>query len=218
MLLRLNIRQARPEVLSKNKILDNSAQLQIHTRCVPFQDLCNASPIIRICKGDSISIKKDETNNYPTCDIFAIKIDDKSQKFMQYVMSDLTQLNSDVIRVFKGDYPQDSTPDISEITKSDVEFYAHCVLKFGLKLGYWIKFGHSIDVGKLNILFRSSADDPRVPVSYDWWIWNVNSPQKHVGRLIGENKNADIGSVIPPQSLLYRMKHRKYDFVYPKFE
>jgi ATP-dependent helicase YprA (DUF1998 family) len=68
------------------------------------------------------------------------------------------------------------------------------------------------------MLFRSSADDPKVLVPYNCWVWNVNAQQKHVRRLIGENKNAEIGSVIPPQSLHYRMKHGKYDFVYPNFE
>jgi len=151
-------------------------------------------------------------------DIFAVKVDANSQKFMQYVTNDITQLNSDVVRVFKGVHSLDSNPTASEIIHKEVDFYAHCVLKWGLKLGYWTKFGTSTDVGHLNIYFRSSADDPKVPVSSDWWVWIVNTQQEHVGRLTEQNKNAEIGSVIPPQSLIYRMKHGKYDFVYPNYE
>ena len=34
-------------------------------------------------------------------DVFVVKVDDKSKKYFQYIISDLTQLNSDVIRAFK---------------------------------------------------------------------------------------------------------------------
>lgn len=40
-------------------------------------------------------------------DIFCVKLDNNRKKHLQYVASDLTQLNSDVIRVFKIVYPTD---------------------------------------------------------------------------------------------------------------
>jgi hypothetical protein len=48
-------------------------------------------------------------------DIFSVKIDEHTQKFIQYIVSDMTQLNSDVIRVFKKIYPLDIKPNLEEI-------------------------------------------------------------------------------------------------------
>jgi len=67
-------------------------------------------------------------------DVFSVKIDDSSKKYFQYIISDLTQLNSDVIRAFKKVYPINTNPDLSEIVNGEVEFYAHCVTKLGLKM------------------------------------------------------------------------------------
>ena len=57
-------------------------------------------------------------------DVFSIKIDDKFKKYIQYIANDLTQLNSDVIKVFKETYSIKSTPDLSEVVKGDIDFYA----------------------------------------------------------------------------------------------
>ena len=75
-------------------------------------------------------------------DVFAVKIDDKSKKYMQYIVNDLIQLNSDVIRVFKKIYKIEEAPELSEIVNNEVEFYAHCVTKLGIKLGCWEKVGN----------------------------------------------------------------------------
>ena len=58
-------------------------------------------------------------------DVFSVKIDNHSKKYFQYIISDLTQLNSDVIRAFKKVYLIDTNPDLSEIVNGEVEFYAH---------------------------------------------------------------------------------------------
>ena len=49
---------------------------------------------------------------------------------------DLTQLNSDVIRVFKTSYSEDNNCNLSEIINDEVDFYAHCVTKWGIQLGF----------------------------------------------------------------------------------
>lgn len=132
-------------------------------------------------------------------DVFSVKIDDSSKKHFQYIISDLTQLNSDVIRAFKKIYPINANSDLSEIVNGEVEFYAHCVTKLGLKMGYWESVGNISDVGNFdNMLFRSSGDNPQTRVSQNWWVWKINEEQKPVGKLEGENRKAEIGSVIPP--------------------
>ena len=154
-------------------------------------------------------------------DVFSVKIDDNSKKYLQYIISDLTQLNSDVIRAFKKVYPIDANPELSEIVKGEIEFYAHCVTKWGIKLGYWEKVGNIADVGKTDhILFRDSGDygNPQIKVSQDWWVWKINEDQKRVGKLIGENQKAEIGLVINPESIVYRMRTGEYDFkAYPSY-
>lgn len=152
-------------------------------------------------------------------DVFSVKIDANSKKYFQYIISDLTQLNSDVIRAFKKVYPINANPDLSEIVNGEVEFYAHCVTKLGLKMSYWESVGNISNVGSFdNVLFRSSGDNPQTKVSHNWWVWKINEEQKPVGKLEGENRKAEIGSVIPPDSIVHRVQTGKYDFVYPDFE
>jgi hypothetical protein len=103
-------------------------------------------------------------------DVFSVKIDNNSKKYLQYIVSDLTQLNSDVIRAFKKAYPINANPDLSEIVKGEIEFYAHCVTKWGIKLGLWEQVGNIADVGKIDhILFRDTGDygNPWFAVAYN---------------------------------------------------
>ena len=154
-------------------------------------------------------------------DILSVRLDDSSKKYMQYIISDLTQLNSDVIRAFKKVYPISENPDLTDIIKGEVDFYAHCVTKSGIKLGLWELIGNIAEVGDTeNILFRDSSDygNPEIKVSRNWWVWTINSEQKKVGILEGENRKAEIGIVIRPISIVYRMQMGKYDFKYPVFE
>lgn len=160
-------------------------------------------------------------------DFFSVKIDETSKRYFQYITNDLKQLNSDVIRVFKKIYPIDENPDLSEIIKDEIFFYAHCVVKFGTKLGYWEKAGNVADVGNFDhILFRDTNDygtsKGKVPIkiSSNWYVWRINDfVSEKVGKLEGENRKAEIGMVINPASIVYRIKNGVYDFpFYPDFE
>lgn len=154
-------------------------------------------------------------------DIFSVKIDTDKKKYMQFVASDLTQLNSDVIRAFKKTYLIHSNPDLSEIVKDEIEFYAHCVIKWGVNLGFWEKVGNNPDVGNIDqILFRDSTDygNPQITVSQNWWIWKVNEEQKQIGKLEGENRKAEIGIVFDSESIVHRMKTGNYNGSYPGYE
>jgi hypothetical protein len=158
-------------------------------------------------------------------DVFSVMIDDSSKKYFQYIISDLTQLNSDVIRAFKKVYPINANPDLSEIVNGEVEFYAHCVTKLGLKMGYWEKVGNTDNVGNTkNILFRDTNDygsrpGEQIKVSNYWYVWKINDDNfTRVGKLEGENLKAEIGIVISPDSIVHRMQTGEYDFVYPDFE
>jgi len=152
-------------------------------------------------------------------DFFSARLAGGSKKYFQFIASDLTQLNSDVIRVFKKQYPIEEKPSLSKIAQRDIEFYAHCVIKLGVKLGYWEKVGYLSQIGNTEkIIFRSSTDDRRTESSSNWWIWKIGEDQRYVGKLTGMYKEAEIGSVIAPDSILHRMKTGEYDFVYPSIE
>lgn len=153
-------------------------------------------------------------------DIFAVSIDEKTTKYFQYVANDLSQLNSDVIRVFRQAYVAGATPDFGALVDSEVVFYAHCIVNWGVKLGFWEKVGSFPKVGVVDVLFRDSNDygSPEIKISYDWWVWKINEERQHVGRLEGENRRAEIGVVINPKSIVHRIKTGKYDLIYPGYE
>ena len=67
-------------------------------------------------------------------DVFSVKVSENEKKYFQLIAFDLTQLNSDVIRAFKKVYGIEEQPPLAEIVNGEVEFYAHCVTKWGVKL------------------------------------------------------------------------------------
>ncbi len=157
-------------------------------------------------------------------DIFSINLDERDKKYFQLIAFDLTQLNSDVIRAFKKTYPINATPDLSEVIKDEVEFYAHCVTKFGLKMNLWEKVGNIADVGKLDVIFRDTNDagtkpGEQVKVSQKWYVWRIGDADfTRVGKLVGENRNAEIGIIVNPYDIADRIKTGKYNFFYPSYE
>jgi len=159
-------------------------------------------------------------------DIFFVKTARKQKKYFQLIAFDLTQLNSDVIRAFEESYPIDANPDFDELVRGDVAFYAHCVTKWGVKLGFWEKAGNSTNVGKTDhILFRGTSDyghkagEEPVTVSKSWYVWHIGDRDfTHVGKLEGESRKAEIGVVMDPLSIVNRMKTGEYGGFYPGFE
>lgn len=158
-------------------------------------------------------------------DIFSVKIDEKGKKHFQLIAFDLLQLNSDVIRAFRSTYPLNTTPDLTEVVKDEVEFYTHCVTKLGLKMNTWEKEGNIKDVGKLDhIIFRDTNDSgsrpgEQVQVSDKWYIWRIGDEKfTDVGRLEGENRQAEIGLVVNPLGIVHRIKTGKFHAFYPGFE
>ena len=159
-------------------------------------------------------------------DVFSVKLDNEMKKYFQLIAFDLTQLNSDVIRAFKKVYAIHATPTLLDIVNDDVDFYAHCVTKFGIRMHLWDKVGNISDVGELSkILFRGTNDygakvgGENIKVSHNWFVWHINDDEfTYVGNLEGENRKAEIGVVMPPLAIVERIKTGKYNFVYLEFE
>ena len=67
-------------------------------------------------------------------DVFEVRLNSREKKYFQYVANDYTQLNSNVIRAFSSKYPLRATPDLHVVLSGDVEFHAHVVILWGLKI------------------------------------------------------------------------------------
>jgi hypothetical protein len=159
-------------------------------------------------------------------DIFSVPINETEKRYMQLVAYDLTQLNSDVVRVFEKKYKINASPELSSIINDKVISYAHCASDFGLKLNLWTIYGNSQDVGNpSNILFRDTDDyvrradeEPKLK-SDKWFIWRINDKDfKYVGKLKGDNRNSYIGFVINPYGIIEIVKGNKYPSNYPEYE
>ncbi|HEX8576640.1 MAG TPA: hypothetical protein VF677_10150 [Flavobacterium sp.] len=159
-------------------------------------------------------------------DVFSAKIDENKKKYFQYTVSDLTQLNSDVIRAFKKVYPLNANPELTEIVKDEVEFYAHCVTKLGLKMNLWESVGNTTEIGNTtDILFRDTNDygtkvgEEPIKVSHKWYVWRINDKNfTRVGKLEGENRKAYMGIVTNPLGIIELLKGNKYPVNYLEFE
>jgi hypothetical protein len=153
-------------------------------------------------------------------DIYAVKLND-CQKYFQYVADDMSMLNSRVIRVFKEKYPLESTLDFSKVAQGEIDFYAHTSIKPGVKLGLWEKVGNVSVIGDINVIFRDSKDyegNNKIAISDRWYVWKINEEFRYVGKLQGDNRNAEIGIVKAPNEIVERMKTGKYSYYYPGFE
>ncbi|MHA6726514.1 hypothetical protein ACX3PU_00445 [Chryseobacterium sp. A301] len=159
-------------------------------------------------------------------DIFSVELDNGNKKYFQYIANDLTQLNSDVIRAFKKEYPINEPSNYEEILSGEIDFHAHTMINVGVKQNLYVQEGKSIVYPSIDdVVFRDTNDaghgpeKPQVFISENWFIWKINDKAfKTVGKLNGENRNAEIGIVIPPFAIVERIKTGKYNFVYPDFE
>ncbi len=152
-------------------------------------------------------------------DVFKVQVDEKSVCYLQYICDDLTQLNSEVIAVFKQRYELTEEPDLEEIVTGEVDFHAHTVIKQGVKLKVWSNAGNSSIINKTNPYFRMSEDDGNlsIKISKKWKIWEPNKNMKSVGVLKEQHQSYDIGCVIPAAWILEKLQQGSYQFVYPNY-
>jgi len=156
--------------------------------------------------------------------VFVASLGNGKKKYFQFICLDITQLNSEVIRVFEGEYPAEALPDLDTIISAKVEFYSHIFIRLGAKLDLWDKVGNTEVPNSVPVWFRTADDygrkvgEPPIMVSNRWWVWKVGKERKFVGRLPNEYKSAEIGLVFPPDEIIERMKTGRYSIEYPAFE
>jgi hypothetical protein len=145
-------------------------------------------------------------------DIFEVPLEVNSKGYFQFIGIDDSQLRSDVIRVFSKRYANSEEPELEVILQDDVDFYAHCVIKTGIKHDFWQKVGHKDDIGPADIMFRSSLDFGRswIEISDRWEVWKISQPRKFVGKLPNSLLSTEFGTVFPPYEIIHRMKFGHY--------
>ena len=162
-------------------------------------------------------------------DVFCVEIDNQCKRYFQYIVNDMEQLNSSVIRVFKTHYPMDYKPIMDNIVKDKIEFYAHTVLKFGILYGAWYKVGKSEYIGGeeyQKILFGTSqefiAHSPTkiewVDPAENWYVWHINEPTRRIGKLTEKYQHIEIGSVLSYMDIVNRMRYGQYTFKYKGYK
>lgn len=146
-------------------------------------------------------------------DIFEAPLGTDSKRYFQFIAIDNNQLRSDVIRVFLKEYFSSDEPALEDLVRGAVDFYAHCVIKAGIKFNFWQKVGHIDDVGAIDVIFRSTKDFGRdwIKVSERWEIWKIGQPLKLIGKLPNDLLSAEQGEVFPPHEIIHRMKHGYYE-------
>lgn len=147
-------------------------------------------------------------------DILCTEVDGKFKVYFQYVANDLSQLNSDVLRIFKRRYPIGYKANMDEIVSDDVDFYTHVYgLRDAAREGKLYKVGKHPDVGDTeNIWFRcfSEGDISKMTKSYRWYIWKINGPNIRIGELTPEFRHIDIGEVYPFKFIYDRIRTGKW--------
>ena len=112
-------------------------------------------------------------------DVYEIKIDNTSKRYMQFIGLDWNQLNSCTFRVYKRIYPIDATPTLEEILNDTPDFYVHSYASGGIKDGVWSLAYRCKDVGDISgIKFRTAHDFRPNGVSLDfykeWRLWTFS--------------------------------------------
>ncbi|MBT2621906.1 hypothetical protein [Chryseobacterium sp. ISL-6] len=159
-------------------------------------------------------------------DIFSIPINEEEKRYMQLIAYDLTQLNSDVVRIFEKKYFLQEMPSNETIIGDKILTYAHCSSDFGLKMNLWVKIGNNLNVGNISsILFRDTNDygtgpgEEPIKISNNWFVWHIDDKTfTKVGKLEEKNKDSYIGIVINPLGIVEIAKGNKYPVNYPAFE
>ena len=167
--------------------------------------------------------------------VFCVQISPQEKKYFQYIANDMLQLNSSVIRVFERTYPTDQEPKLTNVVQGEVEFYAHTVLSWGIRLEKWTKVGKVpfeepvIDVWFMNWCSDDMTNIPiRLHISPQkrWRIWRIGDADfsyveneafsydgydLHVHSPLFKNeKYLEVRGVIPAIDIVHRMQTGRY--------
>lgn len=154
-------------------------------------------------------------------DVFKVNLADGTIRFFQFIGKDLSELNGDVIAIFKTHYTEENiSPDI--IVSDVIECFMHTSVRAGVKLELWDRVFSLPTRIKGDIVFRTSQDIGMHPrqhsVSHHWVVWSMNKERRYVGTLPVEYYNADLGGIYAPKHVISRLETGLIpDKFYPSF-
>jgi len=147
-------------------------------------------------------------------DILEVKMNDGTKRYLQYIGFDKNThgLNSDVVRVFKKEYKENSSLDFEEIIKDEVDFYAHVhSIANGIKEGVWTRVGNmKNDLGTHKPLFYQKTDD-------EYILWEMDGKDWKSSKDDVLESSSNMGGVIPPKWVEERIQTGKYQITDPKY-
>ena len=151
--------------------------------------------------------------------IFRVDAEEGRSRYFWCVGTDRSQLNSDLIVVFRQAHDSALPVDLDAIVADEVDFYCHALIPIGKKQGLWRKVGFRRVSRSFPMLFRDSNDygDSSIRVSEQWYVWEPNRPFRPVGRLTGDLTKAEIGVVLPPDCVVHRMRTGTYGITYSAY-
>jgi|GEM_PF-1947001 len=150
-------------------------------------------------------------------DIFEVK-GNGLYRYFQFAALDITQLNSDVVAVYKGVFSEPQK--VEDIAILPVDFFSHTTVRVGLPK-YWQKIGKGPIVNTSLAIFKDVDDldeeDAAASAkgsSDQWCIWHIGEDFTKVGEYKNVPEHAELGLVFNAESLVMRILEGRYDFVY----
>ncbi len=151
-------------------------------------------------------------------DVYEIKIDNTSKRYMQFIGLDWNQLNSDTFRVYKKVYPIDATPSLEEILSDIPDFYVHSYASGGIKDGLWSLAYRCKNVGDTQDIPFCSFQDielPEADIHRGWRLWYFDELLERDWLHSGDKKpvkweNANVGGIVPTSWLFNKIKYGKF--------
>ena len=147
------------------------------------------------------------------------------------------RLGGHVIRVFRTRYPMDYIPDINNIVKDEVLFYAHTMVNVGAKLNAWTKigkprplilpeikselFGFCLEFSEKRDWLGNVTDVIKVDPLKNWTIWHIGkgNRERKVRSLSPQQKEIlTDGSILPYTAILDRIKYGYYKHTDPMYD
>jgi hypothetical protein len=151
-------------------------------------------------------------------EIFSVMIHDHVRYF-QYLHDDSSQLSSNVIKIFKARGKPTDQISYEQLQLSGTDFYAHVMIKVGIKFGSWKKYSFETNSVSDDVWYRDSPDygNPDIKVTEKWWLWQANKPRRLHNISTIELLKSHIGIVISSDQIIKRLECESFQFFYPKY-
>lgn len=121
--------------------------------------------------------------------VYCVEIDKCYKRYFQYICKDKSDLNGNVIRIFKKKYSLNENPSIEDIVSDEVTRYLETFIKVGVYFNTWNYVGKSNNLGledlskiwfafRLNLNYSISDERKKFDEGNAWVkrMWKVNQP------------------------------------------